>query len=77
MQLGGIENGACNMDYKTEMACKWATCGVLLAVFIGLVSLAGCINAVEFIGSIMAAIVAARLFYFGIRNSYPEHSVHQ
>jgi hypothetical protein len=35
-------------------------------VFFGLVALAGCINVVEFFGSILAASLVARLFYFGI-----------
>ena len=55
------------MEQKTEIACKWATCGFLFSVFFGLVSLAGCINVVEFFGSIMAAVMAARLFYSAIR----------
>ena len=62
---------------RAEIACKWATCGVLLVVFVGLVSLAGCINIVEFIGSIAVAIMAARLFYFGIRNNYFGHRAHE
>ena len=65
------------MGNRTEIACKWATCGVLLVVFVGLVSLAGCINVVKFIGSITVAIMAARLFYFGIRNNHADHRAHE
>jgi lipopolysaccharide export LptBFGC system permease protein LptF len=54
------------MTNRAEIACKWATCGVLFIVFFGLVALAGCINVVEFFGSILAASLVARLFYFGI-----------
>jgi len=69
--------GACKMAYKWEIACKWATCGIWLAVFFSLVSLAGCINIVEFIGSIMVAIMAAHLFYTGICSNYSDRLAHQ
>lgn len=59
------------MDNKTEYACKWATCGVLFVVFFGLVWLAGCINIVEFISSMLVASLFARLFYLGIRAVAP------
>ena len=59
------------MGNRTEIACKWATCGVLLVVFFGLVWLAGCINVVEFIGSMLAAMMSARLFYFGVCAAAP------
>ena len=65
------------MAYKREIACKWATCGILLAVFFSLVSLAGCINIVEFIGSITVAIMAAHFFYAGICNDYSDHLIRQ
>ena len=54
------------MDTKAETGCKWATCGVLFAVFFGLVWLAGCINIVEFISSMLVASLLARLFYSAI-----------
>ena len=59
------------MDNRTEIACKWATCGVLFVVFFGLVWIAGCINIVEFIGAMLVAILSARLFYVGIRAVAP------
>ena len=65
------------MAYKREIACKWATCGIWLAGFFSLVSLAGCINIVEFIGSIMVAIMAAHLFYAGICSNYSDRLAHQ
>ena len=65
------------MAYQREIACKWATCGILLAVFFSLVSLAGCINIVEFIGSIMVAIMAAHFFYAGICDNYSDRLAHQ
>jgi len=49
-----------------EMTCKWATVGILLSVFIGLMSLAGCIHVAELFGSIIAGIMVARLFFFNI-----------
>jgi hypothetical protein len=60
-----------------ETIYKWATIGILLLVFIGLMSYAGCgFHVAEFIGSIMIAIVAARLFYFGICKNHSDHFVH-
>ena len=61
-----------------ETMYKWATIGILLFVFIGLMSIAGCgFHVAEFIGSIMIALMAARLFYLGIRKNYSDHPAHQ
>ena len=50
-----------------ETSCKLATVGMLLFVFIGLMSYAGCgFHIAEFIGSILIAIMTARLFFVGI-----------
>lgn len=60
-----------------ESVCKWMTAGILLFVFIGLMSFVGCgFHTAEFFGSIMVAIVTARLFYIGIRRNYPDHLAH-
>jgi len=55
---------------------KWTTIGILLSVFIGLMSFAGCgFHFAEFIGSIMIAVVAARLFHVGICKNHSDHLV--
>jgi len=60
-----------------ETTCKWATAGILLFVFIGLMSIAGCgFHVAEFIGSIVIAIIAARSFYFGICKNHSDHLAH-
>jgi len=54
-----------------EATCKWATVGILLFVFLGLMSFAGCgFHIAEFVGSIIIAIMAARFFYVGICKSH-------
>ena len=65
------------MKNRAEIACKWATCGVLIIVFFGLVALAGCVNVVEFFGSIAAAIIVARWFYFSISRAPPKRTEFQ
>ena len=61
-----------------DMACKWATVGILLVVFIGLMSFLGCgFHIAELIGSIVIAVVAARLFYVGIRKNCPGNLIHR
>jgi hypothetical protein len=60
-----------------ERMCKWTTTGVLLAVFISLISIVGCgFHPAEFFGSILVAIAAARLFYIGICKTYSDHFSH-
>ena len=56
-----------------DTSCKWITIGIMLLMFIGQVCLAGCIHVVEFFGSIMIAIVTARLFYVGICKKHFDH----
>lgn len=57
---------AVERTYRMEIACKWATVGVLLTVFIGLISVAGCIHVAEYFGSIIIGILAARWFFVNI-----------
>lgn len=60
-----------------EITCKWATVGILLFVFIGLMSIAGCgFHVAEFIGSIMIATMSARLFYVGICKNHSDRLAH-
>ena len=59
-----------------EATYKCATIGILLITFFGLMSIAGCgFHVAEFIGSVMIAIVAARLFHIGTCKIHSDHLV--
>lgn len=64
-------------SHDVETMCKWAATGVLLVVFIGLISLAGCLHIAEFLGAIVIGIIAARTFYFGICGHNSDRLAHQ
>lgn len=60
-----------------DTTCKWMTVGKMLLVFIGLVSLVGCVHVLEYLGSVIIAITVARLFYVGICKHYSDHFAHR
>jgi len=56
-----------------ETECKWATTGILLVVFVGLVSVAGCIHIAEYLGAIFVGILVARWFFLSVCKNNLDH----
>lgn len=78
LQTRGGNSEAYKGECRMESVCKWMTAGILLFVFIGLMSFVSCgFHTAEFFGSIAIALVAARLFYIGICRNYPDHLARQ
>jgi hypothetical protein len=81
--VGHENNASVKLDqtieemWKMETTCNWATIGILLVVFIGLISFAGCIHVAELFGSAVIGIMVARTFYFSICKNNPGHLARQ
>lgn len=81
--VGREYNASVNLDqaieemWKMETTCKWATIGILLVVFMSLISFAGCIHVAELFGSAIIGIMVARTFYFRNCKNNLGHVAHQ
>ena len=60
-----------------DATCKWMTIGFMVLMLIGQVHLLECVYVLEFFGSILIAIVAARFFYVGICKKHFDHFAQQ